>query len=381
MKSSRNVFKKIIFIAALHLFFQPAYSNTHHNDSKTIPAYLVDISSEQLPPDLSCFIADIKFDGQNIKILEFGEITKSYFKGHDNLYGKGHIWSELWNNLAQYNIPMWYVGKKLDSSSKKEIVAYKPYLDLGGRIFETPEFLKHSRDFKRCKKRKFNDDEKKMRNHKGIVVFRHYRMPRYLKNKFRREHPGFIIFNDACANWVGNKYKTSQLFDDEQLCSFKPQWKRYRKQYSPELTQQIIDDFDCNTFVIKPVSSANGWGILIVNKQDLDDTLKLIFSPKNKETIRKKQDKSYSHWSRDKSKHFLVESYETSKSIKENNQEYDATMRMVFLLSHDQGVIGTTFLGGYWKLPLLGLNEQGSLTEKHKSKINNGRISSAKISP
>ncbi|MFH0898846.1 MAG: hypothetical protein V1855_04670, partial [bacterium] len=53
----------------------------------------------------------------------------------------------------------------------------------------------------------------------------------------------------------------------------------------------------------------------------------------------------------------------------------------VILLAHDNGIINISFLGGYWKLPLLSLTHEGTMTEKHKSKIDPARISSAKINP
>lgn len=334
-----------------------------------------------LPTDISCFIADIKFDGEHIKILEFGEITKSYFKGHDTLYGKGKIWEGLWNILADYKLPMWYVGKKLEKKAQKDLTAFKTFVSLGGKTADTMELLKQHETFKKQKKRGFSRDEQCINNHKGIVAIRRYRLPKYLRNKFIRENPGFLILSDAAAPFVGNKYRTSQLFDDEELKQFRPRWKKYSKRYKPELAQTIINDLQTDTVVIKPLNSANGWGVIIVDKDELDETLQLILCKDNKTTLRKTYDKTYSHWARDNNRSFIVESYEKSKPITVANNQFDATMRMVFVLTHECNDIGLQFLGGYWKLPVLALSEEGTLTEKHKSKISTKRPSSAEISP
>lgn len=54
-------------------------------------------------------------------------------------------------------------------------------------------------------------------------------------------------------------------------------------------------------------------------------------------------------------------------------------LRMIFILHHDQGKNNIHFLGSYWKLPGIYLIEHGSLTKKHKSKINPQKQSSEKI--
>lgn len=336
---------------------------------------------EKTQPDISCFIADMKYDGENLKILEFGEITRSYFKGHDSLYGKGKIWKNLWQELSSYNLPTWYISRTNLSNLEKRIVSFDSYIALDGQIYQSLDILKKSTLFNKLIKKEFDPNEPAINKHNGILIFHHTNMTRPACNKFQHDYPGFIILNKAVEPFVGNKLKTSQLFDDNYLKQFKPLWKIYQKKYTPNLAQQIIHDFNCDTLVIKPLDSANGWGVIIVNKQDLDDTLKLILLS-NKTDLKSLHDSSYSHWANDPNRAFLVESYEKSKPITVLDKQYDATMRMVFVLTNNNNQINLKFLGGYWKLPRLSLSEEGSLTEMHKSKIDPKRkITSAKISP
>ena len=119
----------------------------------------------------------------------------------------------------------------------------------------------------------------------------------------------------------------------------------------------------------------------MVEKKDLDKTLYTIFEESEK--IAKMDDTSYSYWAQDANKTFLIEQYERSKLIKLPNdatKSYDATLRIVFSISYQNETMHLKIFNGYWKLPLKAQEEEGSLTEKIKSKINPDRASSLKLS-
>ena len=80
---------------------------------------------------------------------------------------------------------------------------------------------------------------------------------------------------------------------------------------------------------------------------------------------------------------FLIEEYAPSKPVTLGGKQFDATLRMVFVLDYDQvaNEINLTFLGDYWKLPEKALDEEGTLTERHKSKIVTNRESSIEVDP
>ena len=75
----------------------------------------------------------------------------------------------------------------------------------------------------------------------------------------------------------------------------------------------------------------------------------------------------------------LSEEDRSQKPIIIDEKIYDPTMRIVFVLYNNHGVAQVNFLGAYWKLPANSLDEQASLTERHKSKIYSGRTSSARV--
>jgi len=49
-------------------------------------------------------------------------------------------------------------------------------------------------------------------------------------------------------------------------------------------------------------------------------------------------------------------------------------------MAHDKGKTTFKTIGFYWKLPIKSLSKEGTLLEKHKSKIKKGKTSSAKVS-
>jgi hypothetical protein len=128
-----------------------------------------------------------------------------------------------------------------------------------------------------------------------------------------------------------------------------------------------------------------GNGIIIVERNELDKTLKRILCPENKSILQHMKDTSYSYWHRDKNQSFIVESYETSKPIPVNGKLFNGTMRVVFVLTHDltqeNDIIDVHFLGSYWKLPILPISANGTMNEKNKSNIKKGTIPSAKVAP
>ncbi len=56
-------------------------------------------------------------------------------------------------------------------------------------------------------------------------------------------------------------------------------------------------------------------------------------------------------------------------------------MRIIFVLSHDNGKISVDVLSAYWKLPLGALEDYENMTQKHKSTIDKKRQSSAIVHP
>ena len=340
---------------------------------------------KQLPADVSFLIADLKVNKDNIKLLEMGQGTRSYFQGHEQIHGQGQIWKELWKYLKQLHLPIWCVGKKPQEPYAQKQISATLFKKIGGRFVSNLKHLEGDKRFKQLIP-SAQEQHSLIKDHPGIIIFRHCSETGIDKDDFKYKYPGFLYLDEAAGPHVNNKFFTNLLFSDPELSQLRPRCRAYPTTYSPDLASKIIKDLKCDTFVIKPLNSANGWGIIIVAKEDLDKMLKLIFTDKSK--IKESHDKTYSYWANDKNKLFLVEEYVASKPVMVNGKPYDGTMRVVFALTYDNKDcddilenINIQFLGHYWKLPNKSINDNGTLTELHKSKINKKDDTSAQVSP
>lgn len=324
--------------------------------------------------DISCCIADLKFDGNIIKICEFGLCTWSIFKGHESLYGYGKVWESIWKYLHTFDIPIWYVGNLSLSDKKRQEVGYNKLIDCYGAVFPKLDSLMKNPLFQNTLKKKVHDHSM-ISAHQGILVLHRHKEDKETINAFRKNYPGIIIMDTAAAPYVNNKAKSNALFTNDLTQAMKPAWRVYPKIYTPTQANEIIKEFDYETYVIKPINSAEGKGIIMVQKKELDKTLKLIFTKQT--SAKKTSDTSYNYWEKDSNDTFIIEAYAPSKPIEVEDHWYDATMRVVFALSYEQQKTKIHFLAHYWKLPTKHLYEPGSLNDKHKSKVAPGKISSA----
>ena len=62
-----------------------------------------------LPDDISFGVADMKYDGRQVKICEFGDGAFSAFVGYDLLYGTGAMWKKFWKYLKRFHAPIWLI--------------------------------------------------------------------------------------------------------------------------------------------------------------------------------------------------------------------------------------------------------------------------------
>lgn len=298
------------------------------------------------PTDISFLIADLKWNNGILKILELGEGPQSYFQGFDELFGIGIIWKKFWNYLAQHNHTIWYIGNKPHTSEKQQF-AWDHFLSIGGK------WAQHLNDID---------------TNTGIIVFSNHGYPNWYAEKlaqFKKTHHNFLIINDASTPHVNHKYQTNLLFDDDILRLHKPRWKLCKKQYCPQYIQKILQYLNCDHIVIKPLNAANGWGTIIIHSSELDPTLKKILT--NTHKLKNDPDRSWNYWAEDGHENFLIEECVFSQPINIHNNDFDGTMRVVFILNCDNNSINLTYLGSCWKLPKIPLGLPGSLMEHHKS--------------
>jgi len=149
----------------------------------------------------------------------------------------------------------------------------------------------------------------------------------------------------------------------------------YPREYSRKLSKQIIQDLKCSWFVIKPLRSSAGNGVIITQKSKLAKVLKLILDKyrnnlpyDNTNFFNPYKPLTYTYWKHDRNSHFIVEEYVPSKLITVNKKRYDATMRVVFVMHYDRGNISLSVLDSFWKRPVKSVDEDGTFREKYISK-------------
>ncbi|MBY0353454.1 hypothetical protein K2W90_03755 [Candidatus Babeliales bacterium] len=334
----------------------------------------------QLAADISFLILDAKYSKNKMKILEFGEGPRSRFAGYDKLFGDGKIWEMFWHYTSQFKKQVWYVGPALKEKSAQNEIAFKKFNSIGGiAVTSIKDLVRHPK----FPAQKEITEEHNISSYEGIVIFRHLNAADEVVTAFKKQYPHLLVLDSATGRHVNNKYLTSTLFDTKQLSDYRPQCKAYPKQYKKDLAQTIINEFGCSMLVIKPLNAFKGEGIVVTHQKDLDTHLKNILTvpqitKKTKSATTLSDIEKY--WARDKNKSFIVEEYESSQPIDIKGDLYDPTMRMVFTMHYDNKKIHLTFLDGYWKLPAKPLVGDGTLNEKHISKIGSSGISSAAIS-
>ena len=329
------------------------------------PSILVATNSNY-PVDISFCIADIKYRNNALKILEMGEGSRSKFEGFDQLYGRGKIWSRFWYYLAQFNVPMFYVGPRLRRSTARDQIAFRDFRDLGGTYMPSKQtcskFIQatHTYSFPLSA-------PKTIENYHAITVLRHQNASSAATLDFKKQNPLTLVLNYAAAPYVNNKFLTNTLFDEPGLERYKPTWKVYQKHYTKDLAQKIIDEINAKIFVIKPINAFKGNGVIMVRRNKLDYILKNILQ--KRAIIRNSTDPTYNYWIRDHNDSFIVEKFENSKTVRAAGKPYEPTLRVVFALHYSKQVISLTFFGSYWKLPKRSTNEKGTLAERTKSSI------------
>lgn len=330
---------------------------------------------DNYPADISFCIADLKFDGQNIKICEFGQGSRSRFKGYDALYGKGKVWTIFWEYLEKFQKPFYIVTPDNYALTKKNIgFNLKELQKFGGQLISSLEALRYNQDL--IKADNLHKNYCAISSYDQIVVTNHASFNSSFFTEFNLNHPNILITDQATAFFVNSKYETTELFKHPELQKYRPKNIICKCIYDKNLAKNIAKKLDCKKYVIKPLNASRGNGIIIVDRLHLNQELKKILV--DKQTLNPK-DPSYKYWTTTKDKNFLVEEFVSSKDIIVDNKRYDATMRVIFVLSHDMGNINIDFLGAYWKLPSKSLEEYGGLTKMHKSNINKDRKSSAVV--
>lgn len=340
-------------------------------ESTTVAA----VPEKQFSSDISFGIVDLKFDGENVKICELGEGPRSMFKGFDSLYRRGELWRRLWHFLSCLQLTPWLVVYGFTNDMRLEN-ALADYEALGGGYTQHLDSLAKNENFNTCLQHANTSGY--FTNYKAVLIMRNNCYRDRSLFIFKKTYPSALPLCEALGPFANSKLLMNSLFEqDEPLYKYRPGCLVLDKKYTKRLSKRIVDTLQADCYVIKPVNSSKGNGVIVVKKRELFQLLRKVL--KNPEKLPDHDDPTYGYWLRDRNKSFLVEEYAPSKLITVNGKKYDATMRVAFILFNDAGRIGITFLGSYWKLPAKSVSEGGSLTERHKSSIKPDHIGAAKV--
>ena len=324
-------------------------------------AHLALESSEKYPADISYLIADLKYSEEHgVKICEVQQGILSCFYGDVYMRGgEGKFSPGVAEVFSSIPLPKWGVGMTkhfaplrtslLQSGSWQEAATFE-------ELVANREFLEAARTAP--------DDPTDISSYKAIV---YSSAPDTLDvEAFCAEFPGVLFADRPTYAYWKDKYLMTLLFTRRpELSRIKPEWGLYPKKYTPDLAAQIIQDIPADTYVIKPRSAFIGAGVIIVSKEDLDSTLKYIFS--NKAALIKSRDHSYSYWAIESHNSFLIEKYYPSDTLMHEGKLYEPTMRVAFVLVRSNNKTDFHFLGGNWILTQKSLDQAGTLNEHKKA--------------
>lgn len=337
------------------------------------------VSGRRLPDDISFGVADMKYDGKQVKICEFGDGAFSAFVGYDLLYGTGAMWKKFWKHLSRFYAPVWLIDPAASEPDQWAIKGIDTFRSLHGHLVSDLEQLK-----KNITRGKKGTLRKRLCIGKyKAIIFSMWRpkMQTISPKAILKEFPSSLCVGKFTRTQMSNKRLSNKLFNDQWMRQFRPACKLCPKKYTPTLAQSIIDELKADMFVIKPENSTLSQGVIAVTCDDLDAALRLILQEPerlNDESI----EPAYKYWAHDKNDIFLVEAYAPSKIIQAQGKSFDATLRIAFCMHYIDGKPSVTILDGFWKFPAKSLDDKGSLIDKHISNVYVGSgVRSAKVDP
>ena len=325
-------------------------------------------SYTNLPPSLSFFSADTKFDGEHLKFCELGNgLYGVIYPVYGLLKNEKAIlyppyWEFLWLYASQFNIPMWCI------TYKKTNMAYKTLQQLGGKIFNNIEEFEKYLETTYLQEKFITKKPNSIEAHIGMLAYNGPRIENSKLEEFKARHPGILFINDFPSLYQRRKDEIHKIFDDEFLSQFRPRWGVYPAKYSATLSEQIKREIKSQFYIIKPLVGRQSRGIVLVNGKDLDSTLKTILKKPIKNYRNQKKKGSSFEWKDYEFDKFIVEEFIESKQILKNGQPYDPTLRLGFIISQNNGEISVNVINAFWKFPPQSLNADCDPAAKHITK-------------
>lgn len=327
-------------------------------------------SYSKLPPSISFFSADAKFDGEHLKFCELGNgLYGVPVPAYTLLSGQKAIlyppyWEFLWLYASQFNIPVWCI------KHSKAHVAEKTLKKLGGKIFNSIEEFEKFLQIHYPSESNIKNKHKIIQEHIGILAYAGTRIKSDKLEEFKTRHPGILFINDFSALYQRRKDKIHAVFNnDDFLNQFRPRWGVYSTKYSEKLVDQIKNEIKSDLYIIKPIVGRQARGVMLVEEKNLNSTLKNILEKINPNNLKNTKEKSHTfNWQDYEYDKFIVEEFIESKHISKDSKPYDPTLRLGFIISQNNGEISVNIITAFWKFPPNSLSDRGTPQAKHVTK-------------
>ena len=315
--------------------------------------------------DITLLMVELKYDDQQgIKICEIQPVCFSSFLGCDYVYKRnGVIGRSITQYLSQFGHSFWFMNPDVS-----HIKVRKQFFKQGWKPFSTLEVLSSIKEIQKNGSKTIQDRSNLLDYH--AIIYPKYRKRSNFKN-VESKFSALVFIDKAFIPYLYDKYSQSLLFKGNPILEqAKPKWILCSKKSSHELFDEITTSIESDLFVIKPKESNQGKGVIIVSKNDLEKTLKIIVD--QDKNLKNNHDRGFNYWATDSSQTFLVEQFiETSPLIIEEmeNRPFDVTFRLAVAFVYHKNALHLHFLGHYCDLPDIPLDSAGSLNDKHRTSL------------
>ncbi|MBM3893533.1 hypothetical protein FJ365_04005 [Candidatus Dependentiae bacterium] len=358
-------FTTIIILTILHA--SSLYSNqttvlsSEDLAAASIPTLTVfDAQLVTAPADITFATADLKYNHGQFKIIECGNGPTSSAATHPLFINNNHhvligpYWDIVEHILKGYSIPVFFVGR----------APFNPFEHFTEhKRLPTMEALTTSLSGNTNAIKK----PKKIHEHRGIILYRASDRNKQKINAFDKckvEHPDYLLINANSNAYFFGKNTSYKLFEEAGLSNYIPRYAIYPAEYANNLAKRIKHDLGGEKkYIIKPLAQTFALGVGLTSAENLDAYLKHMFGDGS---VAECDASSIGYWRKKKESHFLISEFVPSQPIVHNNKTYEPTMRIIFLMTHEEGKITISITGGIWKIPPTDLyDETASLTDRY----------------
>lgn len=318
-------------------------------DAKSIDAKIGLFECEQQSNAKVIFaVADLKLTADNqVKILEFGNYINSDCSGYEKLTG-----NKILDHFKETGLPPLTLALEDDSHHIR--YDFSNFNHLKCRDLK-PSVLPYS--------------SREIASHSAI----------YAGWAIKQLNQDVMILGDTTVDIIlGHKTLTHDCFEKANLLDMRPKtFKILRNgKTSPlELAKKIKSLMpNVDRIILKSPELSEGKGVMVVHREDLDEIVSILLDPGNDDEIKHKMAFFVAKKSYDQNElemdytaahimilqnirhsmptYYLIEEYVQNKPVLYKNENYDPTMRVVFVLAKDKKHAPTfTPLAYYWKLP------------------------------